>query len=622
MTTNPATTPAATPTPHPDDVRWRLDSLFSGLEGEDYRAARADIDARVAALEERFERDGVGAGPPLGDEGTAAAQLAHLLDDLNDLSELLGDVWVFLVGHTSVNAFDDRAQAETSTLRQLGARLGTLQARFTAWVGRLDVERAIAEDATAADHAHLLRRARHAARYLMGDAEEALAAALSPSGGGAWGKLHGDLVGRATVRFVPPNGGEPEEAGLARLRVLQAHADRGVREAAYRAELELLETYAVAFAAAMNGVKGEVGTLATRRGWPSPLDASLFDNGVTPAALAALQEAVRGAFPLLRRYLRAKARFLGLERLAWYDLLAPVSAGSPRAFSWAEAQAFVLERFAAFAPAVGALARRAFDEGWIDVLPRKGKRNGAFCMGAAGQRESRVMLNFGGSLDDVFTLAHELGHAFHNDAAYRAGRRPLQTHTPMVLAETASIFCETLVTNALLAEADDATRLSVLEQDLRSAGQLIVDIDSRFRLEQAVFDRRRQRELSIAELDALMLEAQDATYADALDPAARHPRMWAQKGHYYSTGRSFYNFPYTFGYLFGLGVYAVYEAEPEGFAARYENLLSRTGMAEVAELGREFGIEVEDPAFWRGALSLTERRIVEYERLVGALAPA
>ena len=139
-------------------------------------------------------------------------------------------------------------------------------------------------------------------------------------------------------------------------------------------------------------------------------------------------------------------------------------------------------RFDAFAPELGALARRAFEEGWIDVLPRAGKRNGAFCMGAPGVRQSRVMLNFGGTLDDVFTLAHELGHAFHNDAIYAAGRRPLQARTPMTLAETASIFCETLIAEALLAEADDATRLAVLEQDLRGATQLIVDIDSRFRL--------------------------------------------------------------------------------------------------------------------------------------------
>ena len=611
-----------TPAPIPDDVRWRLDSLFSGLGGDDYRAARADLDARVAALEAGLDQDGIGGGAPVATGPAEVARLAALLDEINDLSERLGDAWVFLAGHTSVDAFDDRAQAETSTLRRLLARLQALDARVTAWIGRLDVERAIADDPTAAAHAHYLRRTRQAAEHLMGDAEEALAAALSPSGGGAWAKLHGDLVGRATVRIALPGAEAPEEAGLARLRVLQAHAEREVRAAAYRAELELLETHAVAFASAMNGVKGEVGTLAARRRWASPLDEALFDNGVTRAALQALQTAKHAAFPTLRRYLRAKARFLGLERLAWYDLLAPVEAGEGRSFTWAEASAFVAERFAGFSPELAALARRAFDEGWVDVLPRKGKRNGAFCMGAPGARESRVMLNFGGSLDDVFTLAHELGHAFHNDAAYRAGRRPLQDWTPMTLAETASIFCETLVTNALLEQSDDATRLAVLEQDLRSTTQLVIDIDSRFRLEQAVFERRAERELSISELDALMLEAQAATYGDALDPAARHPRMWAQKGHYYSASRSFYNYPYTFGYLFGLGVYAVYEAEPDGFARRYEALLARTGMAEVAELGREFGIDVESDGFWQGALALTGRRVEEYERLVAALAPA
>jgi pepF/M3 family oligoendopeptidase len=389
-----------------------------------------------------------------------------------------------------------------------------------------------------------------------------------------------------------------------------------VLQAAYVAELDLIDRHAVAFAAAMNGVKGEVATLSDRRRWGSPLDEALFQNGITPAALDALQGAIREAFPDLRRYLRAKARFLGRERLAWFDLLAPVEVGEPRTFTFAQASAFIIEHFARFSPALAALARRAFDERWIDVLPRNGKRNGAFCMGTGGAQESRVMLNFGGGLDDVFTLAHELGHAFHNDALYRAGRLPLQLSTPMTLAETASIFCETLVTNALLAEGDDTTRLTVLEQDLRGAVQLVIDIDSRFRLEQAIFAARRARDLSVAELDTLMIEAQSATYADALEPDARHPRMWAQKGHYYSARRSFYNFPYTFGYLFGLGVYARYEQEGEGFATRYETLLSRTGMASVADLGREFGIEVEAIDFWRGALALTRNRVDEYERLV------
>ncbi|MDF1523372.1 MAG: M3 family oligoendopeptidase [Trueperaceae bacterium] len=604
-----------TPTAHPDDVRWSLDALFSGIDGDDYRAARADLEARVAALEAFADAHGLGAGAPLPASEAVRATLVELLQRQNALSELLGDVSVYLSGFVSVDAFDDAAQAEQSTLRALGARLGALDARATAWVGRLELDALLADGRFEA-HAHHLRRTQEAARKQMSDAEEALAAALAPSAGDAWAKLHGDLAGKAAVALTLPGAAEPERAGLARLFVLQGDPDRATREAAYRAELELLDQHAVAFAAAMNGVKGEVGTLARRRGWGRPLDVALFQNGIDAPALEALQRAVRAAFPVMRRYLDAKARFLGVGTLTWYDRMAPVQVGEPRRFSWAEAKAFVQARFDAFAPELGALARRAIKEGWIDVLPRAGKRNGAFCMGAPGAQQSRVMLNFGGGLDDVFTLAHELGHAFHNDSLYAAGRRPLQARTPMALAETASIFCETLIANGLLAEADGATRLAVLEQDLRGATQLIVDIDSRFRLESGVFERRAERELSVAELDVLMLEAQEATYGDALDPDARHPRMWAQKPHYYSARRSFYNFPYTFGFLFGRGVFARFQAEPEGFAPRYRELLSRTGMASVAELGQDFGIDVADEAFWEGALGVTAERVEAYEGLV------
>lgn len=606
------------PTARPDDVRWSLSAFFSGQQGDDYRAARADLTARTADLEAFADAHALGAGAPLPASDAVRETLEELLERQNALAERLGDVSVYLSGFVSVDAFDDAAQAEQSTLRGLGARLGAVEARATTWIGRLDLD-ALLADPLFADHAHHLRRTQEASRKQMSDAEEALAAALAPSGGDAWAKLHGDLAGKAAVPLQLPGADAPEMAGLARLFVLQSDPDRAVRVAAYRAELELLERHSVAFAAAMNGVKGEVVTLARRRGWGRPLDAALFQNGIDAPALEALQTAVRASFPVVRRYLLAKARFLGLTRLAWYDRMAPVQVGEARTFTWTEAKAFVQERFDAFAPELGALARRAFEEDWIDVLPRAGKRNGAFCMGAPGAKQSRVMLNFGGDLDDVFTLAHELGHAFHNDSLYAAGRQPLQARTPMTLAETASIFCETLIANGLLAEADDATRLAVLEQDLRGATQLIVDIDSRFRLESGVFERRAERELSVAELDALMLDAQDATYGDALDPTARHPRMWAQKPHYYSARRSFYNFPYTFGLLFGRGVFGRYQAEPDGFAARYRELLSRTGMASVAELGRDFGIDVADVAFWEGALGVTAERVEAFEMLVDSL---
>ncbi len=228
------------------------------------------------------------------------------------------------------------------------------------------------------------------------------------------------------------------------------------------------------------------------------------------------------------------------------------------------------------------------------------------------------MLNFGGTLDDVFTLAHELGHGYHNQCMFDADRDAWQRSTPMTLAETASIFCETIVVSALLDEADDDTALAILEQDLQGTAQLVVDIDSRFRFEKAVFDRRADRELSIDEFRGIMLDAQAATYGEGLRADARHADMWAQKGHYYSARRSFYNYPYTFGYLFGLGLYAAYREHPAGFQARYRELLAATGMGDAAELGARFGIDIRDPAFWRSSLDVARARVDRFERLARA----
>src|SRR5690606_18808104 len=223
-----------------------------------------------------------------------------------------------------------------------------------------------------------------------------------------------------------------------------------------------------------------------------------------------------------------------------------------------------------------------------------------FCLAIHPRSESRVMLNFTGNLGDIRTLAHELGHAYHNDCKIRFGRDMLQVPTPMTLAETASIFCETIVFQGQLHTATGATRLALLEQDMQQVTQLVIDIHSRFLFESGVFERRRQRDLSVDELNALMIDAQDRTYGDTLDPAARHPLMWAHKGHYYSSGLSFYNYPYTFGFLFGLGLYAQYLADGDAFKERYDELLASTGMADAATLARGFGIDIEDEAFWRG----------------------
>ena len=602
-----------------DLPHWQLTSIFPSLGSAEYREAKERAKGDLTALETFMDERGVGTQAGLEVSPETVNLFETLVNKFNALTTELTDLRAYLSGFTTTNAFDDAAQGELSSLQPQFSKLGMLSKRFTAWLGSLDAEALTAHSSKAEDLRYLLEKAVVDATYLLDDEAEAIVSTLSATGGGAWGKLHGELTSRSSVAATLP--GRAEKAyTLSELVNLQHDPDPAVRKGAYEAELKLLTQHEVSYAAALNSIKGEVGDLCAARGWASPLAAAVFGNNITLASLEAMQSACQEAFPDFRRYLRAKAKFLGKDALAWYDLRAPVSVGEARAFSWDEAKNFVVDTFRSYSDELATFAERAFSEGWCDVPPRRGKRGGAFCMGVPGRKESRVLLNFGGTLDDVFTLAHELGHAYHNEQMYRAGRSALQRSTPMTLAETASIFCETIVVNAMLASSSDEERLSILGQDLLGTTGLVVDIHSRFILERTVFEKRKERELSIQELKGIMLDAQASTYGEGLKAEERHALMWAHKGHYYSNARSFYNYPYTFGYLFGLGLYNVYEREPEDFKARYDELLSSTGLADAASLARRFGIDIGDIDFWRGSLSVAQDRAQQFEFLVEKFA--
>ncbi len=599
---------------------WQLDSIYPGLDSRAFRDDReallTGIDELEAFLDEhgiRAQERGEGAEPPV-------ATLEGLIERVNRLYETFATLGSFLSNALSVDASNDGVRAELTALDPAEAKLGALLARVTAWVGDLDLDAAGARSDLVRDHTHVLLRLKASARHLMGEEAEALAAALDASGASAWERLHSDLVSRRSVRVRLPGDDEPRPYGVAELYVRLGDENEDVRAAAFDAQTTLLEQDAVPFAAALNGVKGFTQELARRRGWSTVLASTLFDNAIDETSLEAMRSATAEAAPVMRGYLKAKARFLGKEALRWSDLQAPVAVGEPRRFDWEQAKAFVIERFGHYSERLAAFAERAFREGWVDVPPRPGKRNGAYCSPVLGRQESRVMLNFGGRLSDVFTLAHELGHAYHNDCLYRFERSPLQTQLPMTLAETASIFCETLVTNGLLDEADEAMELAILEQDLRQTSTLVLDVEARFRFEAAVFEGRAKRTLTPTEFDDLMSGAQGDVYGDALADGGRHRLAWAEKPHYYFSGRSFYNYPYTFGFLFGRGLFSAYRDDPDGFLERYDELLARTGMADAAALARDFGIDIHDPAFWRSSLAVAQERVQRYETLVERMA--
>ncbi len=596
--------------------RWDVSEVFPSLDSPEFAAGFADVSRLVDELSALF--DELDVRRPEADLPATAATIAAVERAITALNETLAPYRTLSSYIYSFVATDTRnalAQARQSELQRQGVRLAQLRTRFTAWVGALDVEAVVARSEVAQAHAFTLREAQQVARQLMSPAEEALATELNISGGAAWAKLHATVTSQITAPLAQ-DGAESavSDTPMTVLRTMAFSHERDIRRRAYEAELAAWQRNAAPLAAALNSIKGQVNTLSRKRGWPTALDAALFDARIDRATLDAMLGAARESFPDWRRYLRAKARALGLERLAGYDLFAPVG-GSGRPWSFAAGETVVSQRFGAYSERLSAFAARAFAQRWIDAEPRPGKEDGAFCM-PLWKDESRVMANFKPSFDGVSTIAHELGHGYHN--MLLSTRTMLQRETPMTLAETASIFCETIIQHAALADARPDEQIELLEASLQGQCQVVVDITSRFLFEQGVFERRRERELSIAELCELMRQAQRDTYGDGLDEAALHPYMWAVKSHYYSPGRSYYNFPYMFGLLFGLGLYARYQEDPDDFRARYDDLLAATGQADAATLAARFGIDTRSPDFWRASLDVIRADIARFEALVAA----
>lgn len=594
--------------------RWDLSSIYPSLDSIEFKAAVEDYKKKVTAFE-KFLKNKLGKT----DAKTKAKDLAPLvgkaIDQINAIQTLSSTIVWFIYGHVTTNSRDKLAMKTLSEFEQASLPMNQLMTQFTAWLGKVAprLDKIIENNASAAAHAFMLKEAAEQSKYLMSEAEEALAAEMSLSGGNAFSKLQGTVTSQLSVDFEVD--GKIEKLPMPALINMRSHPDEDTRRRAYEAENKAWETVQETLAACMNGVKGEASTLNKKRGRKDAIHSSLDIARMDRKSLDAMLSAIRDAFPMFRKYFHAKAKKIGKEKLAWWDIFAPVGK-TDKVYSFEEARDFILENFARFSPELETFARRAFDECWIDAEQRDGKRGGAFCMEIQGRKESRILCNFDGSLDLVITLAHELGHAFHNECAYKANKTYLQQTTPMTLAETASTMCETIVTEAVLASTTDPQEeLSVLEAQIQGAAQVTVDIYSRFLFEQEVFERRAQAELSADDFNDIMERAQKETYGDGLDEKYLQKFMWTWKPHYYSPDQSFYNYPYAFGLLFATGLYAIYKQRGESFVEDYKNLLASTGEETAARLAKRFGIDITKRKFWDDSLAIIGTRIDRFAEL-------
>ena len=586
-------------------MNWDLSKLYAGFDDERLHADLAEAFSRTAGIQHAIAA--------LSDNGSADA-LTAVIEDMKTVADLQTKIGSFTLLTLSVDANCEPARAFYERFIQLNIEWEQVYSALSRHLGGVaDLDVLIQGHPVLEEHAFMLRELKKSAAHTIDPVLEPVVLKMQMTGGSSWEQLRDQLDSNLMIPFEKD--GKEELLPLSAIRGMANSDSADVRRRAYEAELAAYPRIEIPMAACLNGIKGEALTLIGLKHFDTVLDTALDISRMDHETLDALLSAMRDSLPMFRRYFRLKAKLLGYEGgLKFYDLFAPVGECAQH-YTLDEARETLVRVMGRFSPKMAAFIDHAFEDRWIDVYPREGKQGGAFCSGVHPLRMSYVMTNFDGSYSAVSTLAHELGHAYHDSCLY--DNSVLMCDYPMPLAETASIFNETLLMEKTLETADDRTRITLLDQQIGDAAQVVVDILSRFIFETEVVERRKDHALSPRELCEIMLDAQKQTYGDGLDPEYLHPYMWACKSHYYSTSIHFYNFPYAFGMLFGLGVFARYQEKGEAFLPEYDRLLNATGSGNIREVAASVGIDVADKAFWMKSIKALEDKVDQLEKLVG-----
>ena len=571
---------------------WNLDPIYRGFEDPAFEADLTRLKQTVAQFEElAVELEGM--------EPIDGLRRGIELDE--EIQDLVSKLAEYAMLRQAANTTDPEAGSQMGRVFGAYSAVAGPEAAFKAWAAKLpDLAALVENDEVLKEYRFLFETMADSSRYLLPGKGEQIMARMQMSGSSAWSELQQYLTSTVEVTY------RGQTMNLSTVRNLASDTDPAVRKDAFEAELACYGRIKDAVAYALNSIKLETLSDCMLRGYASPLERTLKGANMKRETLDAMFAAMEEYLPKFWQYLKVKAKALGHENgLPWYDLFAPMGSSSTK-LTVEEARAYLLEQFTAFDPEIAEMIAEAFDNEWIDFYPRSGKQGGAFCAGVECIGQCRILTNFDGRFSDVVTLAHELGHAFHEQCI--RGHRPLNHAYSMPLAETASTFNECVVmASAIGKAADDAERVALIESQLQDTTQIICDIYSRYKFEDRVLREREDKFMDADTLCAYMTEAQKECYGDGLDVSCLHPYMWVNKSHYY--GETFYTFPYAFGGLFARGLYAQYEKEGKAFLPKYKKLLYTTTVATAEDTAKVAGVDLTDKDFWRGALQTVADQI-------------
>jgi oligoendopeptidase F len=598
-------------------MSWDLTSYFPEFNGVEMLQFKEAIRNDVAVL----QRSAV-ALPVVN--AASAPDWENLLLQHEDVMRRMSHLGSYVSCLASSDANNENYLKEEADLTRMRAEIAKVRIEFLRAIKAADEQSfaALTARPELRGAENYLHRMREEAKRSMSADKEVLATDLGVDGMQAWGRLYSTVSAKLEFDMIFPDGAQ-KRLPMSQRRSLLDHPDRRIRKAAFDAGNTAWQTIEDTAAAALNAIAGTRLTLNRHRGVDHFLDIALFQAAVTRKTVDAMFEALMANLEIPRGILRLKATVMGQNGVAWYDLGAPLDLPGQEPLSWDRAKSLVSASFTRAYPSLGNFFnQQVIEKNWVDWEPRAGKRPGGFCTSSMLSKESRIFMTYNESLGDVLTLAHESGHAYHG--LMMRDLRPYARGYPMTLAETASTFGEQVLMNGVLDDPStpDREKALILDVQIGHGAIYLLDIPVRYEFEKAFYEERPSGPLSVSRLKELMIETQRRVLGNVLERGGEDPYFWASKLHFYITGLTFYNFPYTFGYLLSRGLYRMFKNEGRKFLLKYEEFLRLAGSDTVENVvTRTIGEDIQKPDFWGAAIMSLEEPLNALQAILPAVLP-
>ena len=590
---------------------WDLTSYFATFDGPEYREFRAALKSDV----ERHTAEAAALGALSA--ATQAAWAVHF-NAYEDIAARYYHMASFLGNLSSTDTTSEAYRREYAQHATTGAGLENLSTELLrAFKGVSDADWASFVAQPSLKNAEFyLGRMRESAKRRMSTPEETLASDLGVNGISAWDRLYDTVSGKMTFEMEWPDG-RKETVPMAQRRALTTNPDPAVREAAFRKGNLVWDGASDTLGQAINAIAGTRHTLYGRRGIKSFLDQPYFDSAVSAQTVDTMFRAIAANRDLPQRVLKLGAKLQGKPKLPFQDLDAPRPLDPVPPVLWEEAVAMVDKAFSAGYPALAHYFRDMLAKRWIESERRANKRSGGYCTGSVVTGEQRIYMTYSDTMGDVMTLAHEVGHAWHSHVLKDV--RPIAQEYPMTLAETASTFAEMVLLQGLLSDPSlsDARRAFLLDEETGRSISYLLNVPMRYEFEKRFYEERKSGEVPVSRLKELMVQTQREVFGDVLEEGAEDPLFWASKLHFFISSVSFYNFPYTFGYLLSRALFNEFLRTGPSFLPRYEAFLIATGSQTCEDaVKKTLGWEIRDESFWANTIKTIEEPLAQFEALI------